>query len=160
MHGYYIWLCTLVPLLLTTSWIPLSWGYNTHLSPPVITFYNTQDYGEKPMMFYQHIPIKFQSRYSGKHEQLPILTVSSWEAMMMAKFAIRLQLHSVNVSDALVISQPERVHLPFSTLGFQETQMGLSDFCFGWKIRGPSHLRTSLGWIQCAQTQAITSREW
>lgn len=83
------------------------------------------------MMFYQHIPIKFQSRYSGKHEQLPILTVSSREAMMMAKFAIRLQLHSVNVSDALVISQPERVHLPSSTLGFQETQIGRSDFCFG-----------------------------
>lgn len=63
--------------------------------------------------------------------RLPMLTVSSPEAMMMAKFAMRLQLHSVYVSDAFVISQPERVHLPSSTLGFHKTQMGLSDFCFG-----------------------------
>jgi hypothetical protein len=63
--------------------------------------------------------------------ELPILTVSSPEAMMIAKFAIRLQLQTVCVSDASTISQPEGVHLPSSTSVFQETQIGLSDFCFG-----------------------------
>lgn len=60
---------TLVPWLLTTSWIPLSLECNTHLSPPLVTFCNTRVHGETLTMFCQYIHIRFQARYSGKHEQ-------------------------------------------------------------------------------------------
>lgn len=103
---------------------------------------NTQDHGETQKMFCQSAPLGFRKDAQGHKNDLLILTVSSPEAMMMAKFVIRLQLQTVCVSDASTVSQPEGVHLPSSTSVFQETHTDLSDFCFGWKIKSPSILRT------------------
>lgn len=93
-----------------------------------------------PWLFSQCFPTG-----SGELEyRASVLTVSSPAAMMMAKFTIRLQLQPVCVSETSRTAQPDGVHLPPSTSVLQETQMGLSNFRFGWKFKGFGYLRIPL----------------
>ena len=75
----------------------------------------------------QYFPIGFED----PDYRASLLTVTSPEAMMTAKFTIRLQPQTVCVLEASRSTQPDAVHLPPSTSGFQETQIALSKSCFG-----------------------------
>ena len=120
-------------------------------SVPLTPSHNAQFHERHTMDANQYFPIGFED----PDYRALLLTVSSPEAMMMAKFTIRLQPQTVCVLEASRSTQPEGVHLPPSTSGLQETHIALSKSCFGWKFRTFSYLRIHLEWIQPEQLKKM-----
>ena len=96
-------------------------------SVPMTPSHNAQFHERHTMNVNQYFPIGFED----PDYRASLLTVTSPEAMMTAKFTIRLQPQTVCVLEASRSTQPDGVHLPPSTSGLQETQIALSKSCFG-----------------------------